>query len=225
MKVKYISQAWLVILLSLSFGGALAGVDVWLAPRIEANKLAATLDEIPKLVPGSDKAASAEAVRAKYSPVPVTVGEGKFKTTYDAFRAVDDANKPLGWVIRASGPGFADKIELLIGMDAQCKTITGLSILDQKETPGLGNKISDLGDTDKPGFLWQFTNGLRADRPLAVTTSSPEKDSNKIKAVAGATISSRSVANIVNDALSEQLRTALVDALKRGPAPRAGGKE
>mgnify|MGYP001286469576 CR=1 FL=1 len=37
MKVKYISQAWLVILLSLSFGGALAGVDVWLAPLIEAN--------------------------------------------------------------------------------------------------------------------------------------------------------------------------------------------
>jgi electron transport complex protein RnfG len=224
MKAKYISQAWLVILLSLSFAGTLAGVDVWLAPRIEANKLAATIDKIPDLVPGADKAASAEAVRAKYSPVPVTVGEGKFKTTYEAFWAMDKSGKPLGWVIKASGQGFADKIELLIGVDAECRTITGLSILSQKETPGLGNKIEE-GNEGKPGFLTQFRHGLRADEPLTATTSTPDKGSNKIGAVSGATISSRSVCNIVNDAMSKQLRTALVDALKKGPTSRPVQKE
>jgi electron transport complex protein RnfG len=220
MKVRYISQAWLVILLSLSFGGALAGVDVWLAPRIEANKLAATIGKTSTLVPDADN-----AVSGRYKPVEVVVGEGKFKTTYEAFWAMDKAAKPLGWVIKASGPGFADKIELLIGADADCKAITGLSILSQKETPGLGNKIEDLGDRDRPGFLWQFTGGLRADEPLKVTTSSPEKGFNKIKAVSGATISSRSVSNIVNDALSEQLRTALAEALKKGPTFRPTQKE
>ncbi len=219
MKVKYISQAWLVILLSLSFAGTLAGVDVWLAPRIEANKLAATIGKIGTLVSGADNDAS-----ARYKPVVVAVGQGKFKTTYEAFWAMDEAGKPLGWVIKASGQGFADKIELLIGVDADCKAITGLSILSQKETPGLGNKIEE-GNEGKPGFLTQFRHGLRADKPLTATTSTPDKSSNKIGAVSGATISSRSVCNIVNDAMSKQLRTALVDALKKGPTSRPVQKE
>jgi len=221
MKVKYISQAWLVLLLSLSFGGALAGVDVWLAPRIAKNKLDATIKKISILVSGADN-----AVSGRYKPVEVVVGEGKFKTTYEAFWAMDDAGKPRGWVIKASGQGFADKIELLIGVDAKCEVIKGLSILSQKETPGLGNKIEDLGDEKKPGFLWQFHYGHRANQPLTVTTASPKPNEfNKIKAVGGATISSRSVCNIVNDALSEQLRTALVEALKKGPTLRPVKKE
>ena len=157
----------------------------------------------------------------------VTVGEGKLKTTYEAFWAVNDANQPMGWVIKASGSGFADKIELLIGVDSQCRTITGLAILDQKETPGLGNKIADLGTEQKKGFLWQFDYyDLHAYQPLTVTTASPKKgDYNKIKAVTGATISSRSVCNIVNEALGKQLRDALVAELKKGPTPRSAKKE
>jgi electron transport complex protein RnfG len=221
MKVKYISQAWLVILLSLSFAGTLAGVDVWLAPRIEANKLAATIGKISTLVGGAEN-----KVSGRYLPVKVVVGEGKSKTTYEAFWAMSKDDKPRGWVIKASGPGFADKIELLIGVDAECRTITGLSILSQKETPGLGNKIEDLGDQDKPGFLRQFYYGHRADQPLTVTKASPKaKDFNKIKAVTGATISSTAVCTIVNEALSEPLRAALAEALKKGPTPRTGGKE
>ena len=46
---------------------------------------------------------------------------------------------------KAGGQGYADKIELLVGIDALTENITGLFILDQKETPGLGNKISDTG--------------------------------------------------------------------------------
>jgi len=221
MKVKYISQAWLVLMLALSFGAALAGVDVWLKPRIEANKLAATIEKIPILVPGADK-----AVSERYLPEEVTVGEGRFKTTYDVFWALDGESRPRGWVVKASGQGFADKIELLIGVDAKCELITGLSILDQKETPGLGNKIADLGDEKNPGFLWQFRLGHRANRPLTVTTVSPkETDFNRIKAVTGATISSRSVCGIVNDALSVQLRAALAEALTRGPTSRPANKE
>ena len=221
MKVKYISQAWLVLVLALSFGAALAGVDVWLGPRIKANKLAATIEKIPTLVPGADK-----AVSEQYWPVKVMVGEGRFKTTYDVFWALDANDRPPGWVIKASGAGFADKIELLIGVDAKCEVITGLSILGQKETPGVGNKIADLGDQKKPGFLWQFHYGHRADRPLAVRTASPKAtEFNKIQAVAGATISSRSVCNIVNDALSKQLRAALAVALTKGPTSRPAKKE
>ena len=220
MKVKYISQAWLVILLSLSFGGALAGVDVWLAPLIEANMLAATIDKISTLVPGANN-----TVSARYDPVPVTVGEGKFKTTYKAFWATDDKGKPLGWVIKTSGAGFADKIELLIGVDSQVGTITGLRVLSQKETPGLGNKIEEVGSADKPAFLMQFEKGIKADKPVGAIKDTPVPGSNKIKAVTGATISSAAICTIVNEALTPQLRSALVKALNDGPKLRQKAKE
>ncbi len=219
MKVKYISQAWLVLVLALSFGAALAGVDIWLGPRIRANKLAATIEKIPHLVPGADKSVSEDC-----EPLEVEIGP---RTVYKVFWAMDANSNPLGWVVNASGAGFADKIELLIGMDAKCEVITGLAILDQKETPGLGNKIEDVGDKDKKGFLWQFNHyGHRAGRSLTVTKASPKNgDYNKIQAVVGATISSRSVCDIVNEALTPQLRTALAAALKEGPTTRPAEKE
>jgi len=221
MKNSYIGQAWLVLALSVSFGAALAGVETWLRPTIEANKLAATIRWIPRIVPGADARRSARA-----APIVVTVGTGRNETPYDVFRALDYQGGQIGWVVRASGKGFADKIEVLIGLDARAETITGLSILDQKETPGLGNKIEKMGDKKHKGFLWQFRyHHPRAGRPLVVTTASPRKGeaggANKIRAVAGATISSKSVCSIINEALSRPLREKLIAALatttRKGP--------
>ena len=214
MRNSYIGQAWLVLTLALCFGAALAGVETWLRPRIEANKLAATLDQIPVLVRGADAAAS-----ERVKPLVITVGEGTTQSQYDVFRAVAADGRQVGWVVKASGKGFADKIELLIGLDLQTETITGLSVLDQKETPGLGNKIEDLGDDQAKGFLWQFFHhSPMAGSPLVVTTASPSmEETQKIKAVAGATISSRSVCDIVNEALSAELRQKLLFELPAEP--------
>ena len=53
MKNSYIAQAWLVIVLSLCFGVALAAVQTTLSPKIDANKLRDTIGQIPNLVPGA----------------------------------------------------------------------------------------------------------------------------------------------------------------------------
>jgi len=213
----YIGQAWLVIVLAAVFSAALAGVEAALKDRIAANKLAATLNEIPRLVGGADRAASATA-----APLLVAVGQGAFRKDYEAYRALAADGNQVGWVIRASGKGFADKIELLVGVDANVTVITGLAILDQKETPGLGNKIADVGTSAKHGFLWPFfVNHPRADEPLTVVTgASPKKGApgaaNRILAVTGATISSRSVCDIVNEALGPEVRQRLRAELKKG---------
>ena len=224
MKNNYIGQAWLVLVLALCFGAALAGVETWLKPKIDANKLAATLDQIANLVPDANAAESARIAKdPNWGPVTVAVGEGDAAGTYEAFRAMDAGARQVGWVIKASGKGFADKIELLIGLDANAQTITGLHVLDQKETPGLGNKITVKGDPKNQGFLWQFFHHRpRADQPLAVTKASPKADepgaANKIKAVTGATISSRSVCDIINEALSGELRQKLAAEAKKAAA-------
>jgi electron transport complex protein RnfG len=232
MRRNYIAQAWLVVVLALCFGAALAGVETWLKPIIDENKLKATLDEIPKLVPGADARSSAPE-----KPVVLTVGEGRDQSRYEAFRAIAAKGRQVGWVVKASGKGFADKIELLIGADAAAEHITGLRILDHKETPGLGNKIEETGTQEKHGFLWPFEHWHpRADRPLVVVTgASPKMDepgaANKIQAVAGATISSRSVCDIVNEAMRREVRDALAKeakgynaraATRPGAAPSTG---
>jgi len=182
MKNSYLGQAWLILLLSLSFGAALAGVQTALKSRISANKLQDTIGQIPALVPGAES------------------GKQERFGEQVVYRALDADGKQVGWVIAASGQGFADRIELLVGVDQDLNKITGLYILDQKETPGLGNKIVEA--------KWrnQF-DGKAVMPPLVVTKTTPDKE-NQIQGVTGATISSDSVIGIVNTAV-EQFREEL----------------
>ncbi len=191
-KGNYIGQAWLVILLALLYGGALAGVQTTLGPKIEENKRNETYDVIPRLVEGADKTKTVE--------VAVTGANGKPLRIYQA-NAADGAHR--GWVLPGTGLGFADRIDLLIGLDPQATTITGIYVLDQKETPGLGNFIT--GDD----FQKQFA-GKRTDQPVVVVKSDPAAGSNQIRALSGATISSDSVAEIVN-ATVENLKASVQD--------------
>lgn len=183
------SQSWLVVLLSLVFGGALAAVEITLAPRIRENKRNATVSQIPELVPGAVKEASREQ----------TVGGAA------VFAAFDASNRQVGWVVPAAGQGFADRIELLIGLDTGATTITGIYVLDQKETPGLGDYI-----TAKERFRKYF-EGQPTAAPLKVVKREVATGSGEVKALTGATISSESVAAIVNQRLKE-LGAALAGA-------------
>ncbi len=170
----YITQAWLVLCLALVFGAALAGMQILVAERIAENKLKETLAQIPELVPGSE--------------------EGKERTIDGRlyYEAIKDGER-VGWVIPASAVGFADKIEVLIGVDAKLTTITGLYVLDQKETPGLGDKIREAS--------WRSQFNETATAPaLEVVKTEPSAD-HHIRAITGATISSQTVCDIVNDTL------------------------
>ncbi len=178
MKNNYLIQAWLVLTLALGFGAALSCVQTVLGPRIKQNKKNETLKRIPELVPG------AKTGKALEKPV----------AGYTVYKAVDEAGGHVGWVVKAAGAGFADKIEVLIGLDATAETITGLYVLDQKETPELGNKIVE--ETWRSQFA-----GKSAAVPLAVTKAAPA--GNEIRTVTAATISSESVCNIVNAAVAE----------------------
>ena len=99
---------------------------------------------------------------------------------------------------KASGQGYADKIELLVGVDGGAQHITGLFILDQKETPGLGNKIME------PDWRRQFVQ-KPTDQPLTAVKTPPSAQ-NQIQAITGATISSKSVCDIVNQTLKNLRR-------------------
>ena len=191
-----LAQAWLVLLLAAIFGTTLAAVQVNLSKIIAANKLNETLEKIPELVWGEatarELAAGNQAIRI--IPGTVDVIRDNKTTTYSLFQ-VKRKESLAGWVIKAGGQGYADKIELLMGVDPEVKALTGLFILEQKETPGLGNKIAD------PKWRRQFID-KRIDQPLVVVKAS-RPTGNTIDAITGATISSRSVTAIVNRVMAD----------------------
>ncbi len=185
-----LAQAWLVLVLAIFFGTALAAVQVNLSGIILENKQNETLEKIPELIWG---AANAQKEAVAIIPGTLSIRSGVKTKTFSLFKVVHE-NKLSGWVIKAGGQGYADKIDLLIGVDPEVKNLTGLFILDQKETPGLGNKITF------PEWRRQFV-GKPTARPLVVTKGTPA-DGATIDAITGATISSRSVTRIVNQVMA-----------------------
>jgi electron transport complex protein RnfG len=199
MKNSYIGQASLVLLLAVIFGGLLAGVQVGLAGKIDANKKNETRDQIPNLVPGADVARTEEVMM-----------DGKA-----AYRVFDADGQEIGWVIKAAGQGFAGLIEVLVGFDAKAERITGIYVLSQNETPALGSNIT------QDYFLGEFT-GRATGQTLEAAKVPAEGATNQIKAITGATISSNAVCSILNGA-DEQFRTA--QAAWRTSQASNGGEE
>lgn len=192
-----IVQAWLVLMLAIFFGASLAGIQITLGPKIEENKINETREKVPELVLGAEKAEAlaASGEQLQIMPKPLTVQKANKTATYNVFETRDTENTLLGWVVKTSGQGYADKIELLLGLNPDATEVTGVFVLEQKETPGLGNKIV----TDE--WRGQFA-GKSTDMPLGVVKGGKggERD---INAITGATISSRSVTNIVNTAIAD----------------------
>ncbi|MBL7219600.1 MAG: FMN-binding protein [Phycisphaerae bacterium] len=188
-KVNYLAEAWLVLTLAVSFGAALAGVHLALNDGIQTNKRNETYDQIPRLIPGANKD------RVEAGAFSVDVGGAVVERTF--YRALaPDGKTTMGYMLRSSGMGYVDKIEVLIGVDVKVKNITGLYVLAQIETPGLGSRIRTKD------FVSQFIAKSTTRAIFAMKTAQPP-ESNDIQAITSATISSQSVCSIVNRSVRE----------------------
>jgi len=202
---NYILQAWLCISLALIFGISLAAVQAALGPVIIENKLNETKEKVPELLLGSEAAEKMAAANQafKITPRSIAVEKNGIKKFYSVFEARFENGRLGGWVTKVDGQGYADKIELLLGLDPSLETITGLFILDQKETPGLGNKIIET--------KWRGQFAGKSTRDHLKVVKGGAKVANEIDAVTGATISSDSVVTIINKTITD-LRQPLKDA-------------
>jgi len=104
------------------------------------------------------------------------------------------AGVPIGAAITAKEPGFQEELSLMIGFDPASGTLTGIKVLEEKETPGLGDKI----ETDS-GFGAQFRERVA---PLHGVKGRSPAASDEVQTITGATISSRAVIRIINNALA-----------------------
>jgi electron transport complex protein RnfG len=195
-KSSILVQAWLVLVLAVGFGVALAGVQRVMGPLIESNKINETLEKVPELVLGSALAAKMAGQDQSLEIIPrqVAVNTSDRATYYSVYEARYQGDLQ-GWVVKTKGRGYADTIELLLGLSADFQNITGLFVLDQKETPGLGNKIITQA------WRSQFVDAP-TDRSLVVTRTGASRP-GEIDALTGATISSKCVTAMVNKAIGD----------------------
>ncbi len=105
----------------------------------------------------------------------------------EVFEAMKGGEK-IGYVFKALPGGYGGPVEVFVGIDTEGK-ITGVRVGNNQETPGLGAK------SKTPKFYEQY-NGLSAFDGVGV--SKTEASGNDIKAISGATITSKAVTKGVN---------------------------
>ncbi|MDI6851788.1 MAG: FMN-binding protein, partial [bacterium] len=107
------------------------------------------------------------------------------------FTARDEEGKIIGYGVMIEGSGFQGPIKIMVGFNTDASEVTGIEILENVETPGLGNRIVE------DWFKKQFTGTTP---PIEVLKGKAPENRSQIQAITGATISSKSVVKIVNDA-------------------------
>ena len=205
-------RSWKLMTL-MTAAGAIAGLLIVTAyqatlPRIEHHK-----GEVERL-------AVQEVLRApasfdtlylyKGGLVKRLPGSSSTKGLEKIYLGHDAAGKRVGFAVSGTGNGFQDPVTVMFGYDVAAHTLIAMKVIANKETPGLGNKI----ESDS-AFLSGFVN---AAAPLdGVKKDRGKSGPNDVVMITGATISSRAVIRIINDAIARW--QPLMDAYKEEAKP------
>lgn len=117
--------------------------------------------------------------------------------TYIVHETSDKSGKPAGAAVESTTTGFGGDLKVLVGFDHDGK-ITGYTILESSETPGLGAKaekwFQSTADGGKGGKSCVI--GLSPkDGELKVS-----KDGGQVDAITASTITSRAFLKAINEA-------------------------
>lgn len=125
-------------------------------------------------------------------------GPIKENSTYEYYIGKKTDGTAVGYAMLSYASGYNGENKVLVGFDADIIKITGIVVTEQAETPGLGAKITEASFRD------QFKNKSSITPLIIVKGIKPEEtQDSQIAAISGATISSTSVVNAVNNAKDE----------------------
>ena len=165
-------------------GAVLSVMNIFAEPRIQAHKQAQLERSIGIVLPGT----------AQYE---TEIIEG---VTF--YLGSDENGEPTGIAFKAIGNGFQSKLEILVGTDLTFSKILAITFLAQAETPGLGTKIeSDPTNRDDAAWFTTQFQQLAIDRDISYIKNQAPTQPGEIQAITGATISSKSVVDILNQAI------------------------
>ncbi len=183
---------------TLAVAGLLSGIAIVGAyeltkPLIEANRARALRQAVFEVVPGAERL---QRLAERDGVLVAAAGEaGNEPSIYGGYAADGSF---LGYAIPGEAPGYQDIVKLLYGFDPARQRVIGMEILESKETPGLGDRI--YKDQD---FVAAFRDlGVEPEIELVKDGATA---ANQVDGITGATISSKTVVRIINQANAEWL--------------------
>lgn len=185
-------KVWFMVLVlglvSALAGLALAGVKGMTAPVIEKRELE------QQIKPSLDKFYGALGIdndfiaERKELPLGIDARGRKLSTTVFPGKK---GGRLVAVALQTTGGGFGGDIKVLSAFDLEKQQLIGVKTVDQKETKGLGARVSD----DNEAFIKQwagmsFAGGVKL-----------RKDGGKVDAISGATVSSTGFTAAVDNAV------------------------
>lgn len=168
---------------------ALGGVNAVTEEKIDAINWANTVAAMKAVVADPDNTTFSDEL-----PLTDEMTAASGSVTLDSVYEVQVGGASAGYAIKVVASGSQGKIEMMVGVDGE-GTVTGVSIVKNAETAGIGSKVmTNMPTASGVGVLSQFEGKSAADAPLTVGAN--------VDAISGATVSTRGVANGVNAALA-----------------------
>lgn len=121
------------------------------------------------------------------------------------YEVLDGQGKTVEYIFPIVGKGLWSTMRGFLALDADGKTIRGLSFYEHGETPGLG------GEVDNPRWkeLWKGRKAYDESGKVAIRVRKgpagpPDQDPYEVDGLSGATLTSRGVTNTLRFWLDEQ---------------------
>jgi Na+-translocating ferredoxin:NAD+ oxidoreductase subunit G len=185
------------LLAMMTTAGAVAGLLIVTSyqltlPRIEHHKgevMRAAVQEVLKAPASFDTLYLRNGALVKVLPAGTSA-----KGLDRVYLGHDAAGRRVGFAVSATENGFQDPVTVMFGYDAAKHTLLAMRVISNRETPGLGDRI----DKDST-----FVNGFAsAVAPLTgVKAGTGKGRPGEVAMITGATISSRAVIRIINNAI------------------------
>ena len=188
------SPSSLRLVLTLAIAGLVSGVAIIgiyesTLPTITANKARELREAVFKVLPGVSQMQA-----LVYRDSEVVVVEKPDKDEPVIYGGYDEQGDFVGYAMPAAGPGFQDTIAILYGYNPAEKIVVGMEVLESRETPGLGDKIY------KDAVFVAGFSALSVEPEIFAVKKGTKSQPNEIDAITGATISSKAVVRIINEA-------------------------
>ncbi len=195
-KIKAWPMYRAVVGVGVACGLAIVSVFELTGPVIQQNKIELRQKAIFEVLPGAMTSAAFRLT-----------GDDRFEPTSSdsegsdlVFAGFDDDSRLVGLAIETQGMGYQDVVRILYGYSFETETILGISVLESRETPGLGDRI----ETDED-FLGNFgildvslsPSGNEVAHPIEFVKPGKKTDPWQIDGISGATITSRATANML----------------------------
>ena len=176
------------------------------APRIAENKQRALEKAIFTVLPTASQSRSYEL--SEDGLTLLTEGETISDEKQAVYAGYDTDGKLTGLAMVSSARGYQDVVKVLYGYSLESQCVTGTTVLQSTETPGLGDKVSSDKD-----FLANFEcldaqlngDGSAVANPIHTVKNGTKTKPWQIDAISGATVTSTAIGRGLQESTNRML--------------------